>query len=376
MLMGVFKTSLKENERRIPMYPEHFKILSDNIRKNLILERGYGEAFGYDDSFFKDLNIRLTERDELFEVSDIILLPKPVQQDLRKMKRNQVLLGWPHCVQQRDITQIAIDKELTMIAFEAMHVWSKNGEKLMHVFYKNNEIAGYSAVLHVLQLLGVDGHYGERKRVAVIGFGSVSKGAIYALQGRGFNFINVYTQRPFHLVSDQNPDVYYHHYYRKDDGSLWVVRSDYSEVPMIEELSKADIICNGILQNTDDPITFVNEQQIEKLRQRSVIIDISCDEGMGFYFAKPTTFEKPIFTVGKGITYYSVDHTPSYLWHAASRELSRGVLPYIPVIMGGKTKWMENSVVSHAVEILDGRILNRKIINFQNREENYPHAIK
>lgn len=376
MLMGIFKTSHKENERRIPIYPEHFRIISDDIRRNMIIERGYGEDFGYEDSFFRNLNVQIAEREELFRVSDIIVLPKPIKQDLEKMKDNQVFIGWPHCVQQRDITQIAIDKKLTMIAFEAMNVWSKNGDKVMHIFYKNNEIAGYSAVLHVLQLLGIDGHYGERKKVAVIGFGSVSKGAIYALQGRGFNNINVYTQRPFHLVYDQNPDVYYHHYYQKDDGSLWVVRSDYSEVPMIEELSKADLICNGILQNTDAPITFVNKQQIEMLKPRSVIIDISCDEGMGFSFARPTTFDNPIFMVGKGITYYSVDHTPSYLWHAASRELSKGLLPYISVIMSGKTKWMESPVVSRAVEILDGVILNQKIINFQNREKKYPHTVR
>ena len=150
---------------------------------------------------------------------------------------------------------------------------------------------------------------------------------------------------------------------------------DGSERPFIEELAEADIICNGILQNTDHPLIFVHEHQVTLLKPRSIIIDVSCDEGMGFSFARPTTFNEPTFSVGNNITYYSVDHTPSYLWNAASREISRALIPYLPVIAGGEDSWKKQETLRRAIEIKDGVIKNPRILSFQHRRPKYPHEI-
>ena len=217
------------------------------------------------------------------------MLPKPVPADLAKMKPHQVLFGWAHCVQQKAITQSAIDRKLTVIAWEAMHHWNETGEKVLHVFYKNNEIAGYAAVLHCLQLL-VWMVITARRKVVTLGYGSVSRGAIYALQGRGFNNIHVFTQRPVHLVANQNPDVYYGQYYRGLDGAIMAQGPEGEIRPLIDELAEADIISNGILQDTSAPIMFVGEDDIDRLKPRSLILDISCDEGMGFCFCPSNIF--------------------------------------------------------------------------------------
>jgi hypothetical protein len=101
-----------------------------------------------------------------------------------------------------------------------MNLYAGSGEKLMHIFYRNNEIAGYSAVLHCLQIKGIDGLYGPRRKVVVFGWGAVSKGAISALRSRGFNNIHVYSKRKMHLVCDRNPDVYYHHLIIENDSLI------------------------------------------------------------------------------------------------------------------------------------------------------------
>ena len=257
-----------------------------------------------------------------------------------------------------------------------MHHWNKASDKNLHIFYKNNEIAGYAAVLHVLELLGIDGHYGPRRKVVILGYGSVSRGAIYALQGRGFNNIHVFTRRQVHLVADQNPDVYYGQYYPDTDGKIMVIQPDGIQLPLIEELADTDIICNGILQDTNDPIIFVNEDEINKLKPRSLIIDISCDEGMGFSFARSTTFDDPIFQVGNYVTYYSVDHTPTYLWNAASREISKSILPYLAVLAAGEKEWDRVITIKKAIEIHKGVIRNPNILHFQRRNSEYPHKIE
>ena len=73
-----------------------------------------------------------------------------------RARAGQTLWGWPHCVQDRELTQLAIDRRLTLIAFEAMNHWTRDNAVGLHVFHKNNELAGYCSVLHALQLVGFD----------------------------------------------------------------------------------------------------------------------------------------------------------------------------------------------------------------------------
>lgn len=373
MIAGIFKTSEKENEKRIPILPEHLKFIPDFYRPQLYFEEGYGNDYGISDHQIHGLGFNTLAREELFAKCNMLILPKPLRSDFDKMNEGQIHWGWPHCVQQTDITQIAIEKRLTLIAWEAMHIWGDKGDKLSHLFYKNNELAGYTAVLHALQLLGIDGLYGPRRKVVIMGYGSVSKGAIRALQGRGFNNIEVFTKRPLHKVSDQNPDVYYNQYIVDTDKNV-LARNFEGKTRMISDVfADADIIINGILQDTDNPVMFINISEISKLKENSVIIDISCDEGMAFPFARPTSFICPIFTIDRNITYYSVDHTPSYLWKAASRELSRVVLPFLSEILGGSDLWYSNPIIKHAIEIENGKILNPKILSFQKRSPNPPY---
>jgi len=341
----------------------------------MIFETNYGSDYGFGDDYIIQHGSSVAERSYLFSDCDLLIFPKVMPEDLAIMKKGRIIFGWCHCVQQKNITQISIDRLHTLIAWENMHHWSESGEKLLHIFYKNNEIAGYAAVLHSLHILGLDGHYGPRKKVVILSYGSVSRGAIYALQGRGFNNIHVFTQRPPFLVADQNPDVYYGQYFLGPENIMIIRDSEGMERPLIDELSKADIICNGVLQDTNNPIIFVSKGEINKLKPRSLIIDISCDENKGFSFARPTSFDNPVFKIGENITYYSVDHTPSYLWNAASREISKVVLAFLEIVASGPLSWQTNRTINKAIEIKDGVIQNPKILDFQNRNSKYPHEI-
>jgi hypothetical protein len=93
--------------------------------------------------------------------------PNPQAEDLAELREGQVLWGWPRCVQDRTIAQLAIDKKLTLIAFWAMNHWASEGGFGLHVFHKNNELAGYCSVLHSLALIGrLERHVSNAEKVA------------------------------------------------------------------------------------------------------------------------------------------------------------------------------------------------------------------
>ena len=154
LTIGVVATSRKPDERRLAIHPAHLERIDAELRRRMFFEQGYGERFGFSDDALAPLVGGLRSRDELLAECDVLLLPKPLAEDLEALRPGQVVWGWPHCVQDRAITQLAIDRRLTLIAWEAMNHWTSDGGFNVHVFHKNNELAGYCSVLHALSLLG------------------------------------------------------------------------------------------------------------------------------------------------------------------------------------------------------------------------------
>lgn len=374
--IGVIGTSRKEDERRVPIHPEHLERLPSNIRKKLIFEKGYGKPFNIEDEEIAEISGGLATRSEILSDIGSAIIAKPVLSDLEELKEGGILWGYPHCAQQTQITQTAIDRKLTLIAFEDMFVWSPDGKMGRHTFYKNNEMAGYSAVIHALQLKGIDGHYGNQRKVIIFSFGAVSRGAIYALKAHGYRDITICVQRPDHEVREEILNVDYMRIRRgkENEPRLVVVEHDGSERPLLDLINESEIIINGTYQDTDNPIDFVIEEEKASLKSGTLIIDVSCDEGMGFYFAKPTTFKKPIISIDK-IDYYAVDHTPSYFWESATRSISAALIVHLSSVINGREKWQENATIKNAINIDRGVVVKEAILRFQNRESDYPHLI-
>jgi len=115
--LGVMARSLKENERRLAIHPLHVERIAADLRERIYFEHCYGERFGVPDDHLAACVAGLRTRAELVAECDVILLPKPQPPDLGEMREGQVLWGWPHCVQDKEITQVSIDRRLTLIAF-------------------------------------------------------------------------------------------------------------------------------------------------------------------------------------------------------------------------------------------------------------------
>ena len=374
--LGVIGSSKKPYEQRYPVHPDHLGRIPEEFRSQLVFEEGYGLPFGVSDAQIAAQTAGVASRHELLAELGTVLICKPVLADLEELREGGILWGYAHTVQQQAITQAAIDRKQTVIALEDMFVWSPTGQIGRHTFYKNNEMAGYCAVLHALQLKGIDGHYGNQRKTIIFGFGAVSRGAIYALMAHGFRDITICIQRPDHEVREEVLDC---HYVRlregtKSESRMVVVEHDGSIRPLADLISEADIIVNGTFQETENPIDYITKDESQCLKANSLIIDVSCDEGMGFFFAKPTTFKDPIFKFDT-VDYYAVDHTPSYLWESASRSISAALIVHLPTVVEGRESWQINETIRRAINLDQGVITKPAILTFQNRESDYPHAL-
>src|SRR3954468_10937178 len=337
LTLGVMARSRKEHERRLALHPHHLVRIPGDLRKGIYLERGYGEQFGVSDDQLQGTVAGFLTREDLVQQCDVVLQPKPLLEDFAELRVGQVLWGWPHTVQNEELTQLAIDRKLTLIAFEAMNHWNSDGSFNLHVFHKNNEMAGYCSVLHALQIAGSTGDYGRRLSAVVIGFGATARGAVTALNALGVRDVDVLTHRQTAAVAAPIHSAQILHFDHDDTTTMRVshVLTKSGSVPIAGFLAEHDIVVNCVLQDTDAPLTFMTEDDLADVTPGSLIVDVSCDEAMGFSWARPTTFADPTFVVGDNVLYYAVDHSPSYLWNSATWEISEALLPFLGTVIGG-----------------------------------------
>gem|GEM_PF-1651294 len=256
-------TSRKPDERRLPIHPAHIERIDAGLRRRMFFEHGYARSFGVADERLSEDVAGLRSREQLMVECDVVLLPKPVAEDLRMLPRGKVLRGWPHCIQDEELTQVAIDRRLTLVAWEAMNHWTHEGDFSLHVFHKNNELAGYCSVIHAPQLIGTTGAYGRRLRAAVISFGATARGAVTALFALGVHDVNVLTHRGVAAVAAPIAPARLIHYERDPEHPHRAVSlNSQGSAPIAELLADHDIVVNCILQDTDDPLMFVTSDEL------------------------------------------------------------------------------------------------------------------
>ena len=165
--------SHKENEKRRALIPGHAKCLKHP--ECIFIEKGYGNVLGYTDEDYINQGINVASREDILK-KDIVCDPKIGDGDYLEELHEQIIFGWIHAVQNRDITDRIIANKLTAYAWEDMF------EEGRHSFWRNNEIAGEAAVIHAYMCYGV---FPYNTKAAVLGRGNIARGAIKTLNFLG-----------------------------------------------------------------------------------------------------------------------------------------------------------------------------------------------
>jgi len=314
-----FPISTKENEKRRCLIPKHIPSIKN--KKSMYIETGYGNVLGFTDEDYSREGVNVITKEEVLK-KDIICDPKIGDAEYLSQLNNQIVFGWVHAVQNKNITDIMVNNKITAYAWEDMY------ESGRHVFWRNNEIAGEAAIMHAYNLYGL---FPYNTKVAILGRGNVSRGALKILTLLGAD-IMVYTRQMEQL-------------FRK-------------------EISKYDVIVNAILWDTSRKDHIIYKEDLKKMKKGALIIDISCDRNGGIETCIPTTIDNPIYVID-GITHYAVDHTPSLFYKTISESLSEIMIMYVDDLIEGN---LNNDILNKSLIIDHGKIIDQRIISFQNRK--------
>jgi alanine dehydrogenase len=93
----------------------------------------------------------------------------------------------------------------------------------------------------------------------------------------------------------------------------------------------ADVFIGAVLVHGEQTPKLVSEQMVENMKPRSIILDVSIDQGGCVETSRPTNWHTPTF-VKHGITHFCVPNMPSNVGRTATYALSNVSLPYIKAI--------------------------------------------
>lgn len=310
--------SNKENEKRRALVVDDIKKMC--CADSIYIETGYGEVLGISDAEYEKVGCHICNRDTVLQ-QDIICDPKIGDAEyLSDLHESQTIFGWIHATQNRDITDKIVHSKLTAYAWEKMFDGGR------HVFWRNNELAGEAAVIHAFQCFGIMPY---ETRVAVIGKGNSARGAIKVLNMLGADVMQ---------------------YDRKTEALLR------------REMHLYDVIVNCVLWDVTRKDHIISKEDLKYMKPGTMIIDVSCDRNGGIETSIPTTIAEPTYTVD-GILHYVVDHTPALFYKTFTFNNSNIIYPYLELLAAGES----NQILQDALIIEKGSIIDREIIDFQNR---------
>jgi alanine dehydrogenase len=90
----------------------------------------------------------------------------------------------------------------------------------------------------------------------------------------------------------------------------------------------ADVVIGAVHSPEGKTPCLISEEIVSRMKEGSVIIDVSIDQGGCFETSKPTTLRDPVYKV-HGVTHYCVPNIPSKVPHTASQALNNIMVPII-----------------------------------------------
>jgi alanine dehydrogenase len=117
----------------------------------------------------------------------------------------------------------------------------------------------------------------------------------------------------------------------------------------------ADALIGAVQTPGDRVPQLVSAAQVRTMKPRSVIIDVSIDQGGCIATSRPTTHEEPTY-LAEGVLHYAVPNIPSAVARTASHAFNNALLPYIQRIAdtGIERARAADPALAHGIGLLEG----------------------
>jgi alanine dehydrogenase len=352
MIIGVAK-EIKTDEYRVALTPAGARELT-GAGHRVLIEEGAGVGSSIPDADYVANGATIVaSADEVWAESDLLLKVKePVAAEFARLgaRQDQVLFTYLHLAASRECTDALVAAKNVAIAYETVRLRDNS----LPLLTPMSEVAGRMAPLmgahhlmrpgggHGTLIAGVPGV--APATVTVIGAGVSGLAAATMAVGLHAN-VKILDRN---LERLRQVDIHF-------DGRVETIAS--STLAIEEACLASDIVIGAVLVVGAKAPKLVSNELVAQMREGSVLVDISVDQGGCFEATRPTTHSNPTFEVN-GSIFYCVANMPGAVPATSTRSLSNATLPYVLELArhGWREAVLADDALAEGVNVVKGNV--------------------
>ncbi len=361
MYIGIPKES-RPFEYRVGLSPAGVDILSQNGHQ-VFAEHDAGVGAGFSDQDYEKSGARIAySPEEVFARSDLILkISRPLKSEMEWIKAGAILAGFLHLASSsQDQIDLLLEKKITALAYEQI-VDASGGLSVLRPFslMSGAMLASISARLlqnncggKGISLSGLPGV--PPAEVVIIGGGVVGAAATRALTAAGAHVTVIdKSLTALEKIAERFPGVV----------TMMSTNRNIERAAMY-----ADVLIGAVLVSGQRAPIVVTREMVRAMKPRSVVIDVSIDQGGCIETSRPTTHEYPTF-MEEGMVHYCVPNISGVLARSASHIFLNAAMPYILDIANNGIEHVikQNPFIEAAINTHNGKLANLVRLSVQEQ---------
>jgi alanine dehydrogenase len=347
MIIGIPR-EIRELEGRVGLIPAAAGQLV-NEGHTVLVEQGAGVLSGYADDAYRDAGVTLMETaaDIYAQAQMIVKVKEPQPVEVAMLRKDQILFSYLHLAAEPALMRGLQKSGATAVAFETVETEAG----LLPLLAPMSDIAGRVAVqvgthlLHQPQggrgvlLGGVPA--AERGNVVILGAGVAGGNAALLAAAMGAQ-VTVFDRNRHKLAR------------MRALGNNVTALHPYPD-ELHEAALNADLLIGAVLVTGERAPHLISAQTVAEMREGSVIIDISVDQGGCIETTRPTDYTNPTFVVD-GVIHFGVTNMPGAVPRTASQSLSAALIPYVSQL--AQTDWRQSDELRRGINVEAGEIVH------------------
>ena len=351
MIVGVPR-EIKPGEARVALTPPGARALAEAGHR-VVVERGAGGGSGIRDDEYAAVGAALAAADEVWQRAELVLKVKePLPAESTRLRPGQVLFTYLHLAPAPELARALGDSGAIAIAYETV----QRADGSLPLLTPMSEVAGRLAVQEGAFYLGrphggrgilLSGVPGVPPgNVVILGAGTAGLNAARTAVGLGADV----------SILDVNPDRLRH----VDDifrGQAVTLMSNSFNVEQV--LRRADLLVGAVLLAGARAPRLVTKEMVATMKEGSVIVDVSVDQGGCVETIHPTTLLDPVYLVS-GVVHYGVANMPALVPRTSTFALTNATLPYALELAtrGVAAATRANPALAKGVNICRGQVVH------------------
>jgi alanine dehydrogenase len=313
-------------EYRVGLPPAGVHMFVEQGHK-VYVEHGAGEGAGFTDGDYAQSGAQITySAEEVYGRADLLLkFSRPLAGEIELMRPGLTLAGFLHLAASRqEKVDLMLARKISAIAYEQI----EDAGGYRPVLAPLSQIGGYMAVQIAARLMQND--LGGRgillggiagvppAEVVIVGGGTVGRTAAPALSRAGAHVtILDIDLRQLQALNDMMPGTF-----------VTMLSTPHN---LARACAFADVVIGAVLVPGERAPIVITREMVSRMKPRSLIIDMSIDQGGCVETSRPTTHDSPTF-VAEGVVHYCVPNMSGVLGRTATHALFNGAYPFLEAI--------------------------------------------